>query len=106
MLFDALPAAVERLLERTGEKLEEFDLIEVNEAFAAQVLANGAALEWDWDRVNVWGGAIALGHPIGASGARILVTLIHGLHRVGGKKGLAVICHAGGGAVAMSVEAI
>lgn len=106
MLFDAPPAAVERLLERTGEKLEEFDLIEVNEAFAAQVLANGAALEWDWDRVNVWGGAIALGHPIGASGARILVTLIHGLHRVGGKKGLAVICHAGGGAVAMSVEAI
>ena len=91
---------------RTGESLDDFDLIEVNEAFAAQAVANGKALEWDWERVNVWGGAIALGHPIGASGARILVTLLHGLERVGGKKGLAMVCHAGGGAVAMSVERV
>ncbi len=106
MLFDAPPAAVGRLLERTGEKLEEFDLIEINEAFAAQVLANGKALGWDWEKVNVWGGAIALGHPNGASGARILVTLLHGLRRLGARKGLAAICHAGGGAVAMSVETL
>jgi acetyl-CoA C-acetyltransferase len=106
MLFDAPRLAVSRLLEKTGEKLDEFDIIEVNEAFAAQVLANGRALGWDWERVNPRGGAIALGHPIGASGARILVTLLHGLHRAGGRKGLAVICHAGGGAVAMSVEAV
>lgn len=106
MLFDAPPAAIARLFDRTGEKLDDFDLIEVNEAFAAQVVANGKALHWDWEKVNIWGGAIALGHPIGASGARILVTLLHGLRRIGGKKGLAVICHAGGGAVAMSVEAV
>jgi len=105
-LFDAPPAAVEKLLARTGESLKDFDLIEVNEAFAAQVVANGKALGWDTDRVNVWGGAIALGHPIGASGARILVTLLYGLNRIGGRKGMAVICHAGGGAMAMSVERV
>jgi acetyl-CoA C-acetyltransferase len=104
MLFDAPSAAVGKLLERTGLSLDDFDLIEANEAFAAQVLANGAALSWDWERVNVWGGAIALGHPIGASGGRILTTLLYGLKRIGGKHGLAVICHAGGGAVALSVE--
>jgi len=104
MLFDAPSAAVAKLLDRTGQSLDDFDLIEANEAFAAQVLANGAALDWDWERVNVWGGAIALGHPIGASGGRILTTLLYGLKRVGGKHGLAVICHAGGGAVALSVE--
>ena len=105
MLFDAPRIAVDRLLERTGERLEDFDLIEANEAFAAQVLANGKALDWDWDRVNTRGGAIALGHPIGASGARILVTLLYGLQQADEKRGLAVICHGGGGAVAMSVEA-
>ena len=105
-LFDAPPAAVARLLGRTGERIGDFDLIEVNEAFAAQVVANGRALGWDLERVNVWGGAIALGHPIGASGARILVTLLYGLRRTGGRKGLAVICHAGGGAMATSVERI
>lgn len=114
MLFDAPRTAVARLLERTGERLDDFDIIEVNEAFAAQVLANGKALGWDWNRVNPRGGAIALGHPIGASGARILVTLIYGLRKALGpvtqgqgrsRKGMAVICHAGGGAVAMSVEA-
>ncbi len=105
MLFDAPRLAVAKLLESTGESLEDFDLIEVNEAFAAQVLANGDALGWDPERVNTRGGAVALGHPIGASGARILVTLLYGLRRVAGRKGLAVICHGGGGAVAMSIEA-
>jgi acetyl-CoA C-acetyltransferase len=106
MLFDAPPRAVQNLLDRTGDSLDDFDLIEVNEAFAAQTVANGKSFEWDWERVNVWGGAIALGHPIGASGSRILVTLSHGLRRIGGNKGLAVICHGGGGAVAMSIETI
>ncbi len=105
MLFDAPRLAVAKLLEKTGESIQDFDLIEVNEAFASQVLANGKALEWDWEKVNTRGGAIALGHPIGASGARILVTLVYGLRRTGGRRGLAVICHGGGGAVAMSVEA-
>ncbi|MDA0596773.1 MAG: acetyl-CoA C-acyltransferase [Chloroflexi bacterium] len=104
MLFDAPRIAVQNLLNKTGQSLDEFDLIEVNEAFAAQVLANGQALKWDWDRVNLRGGAIALGHPIGASGSRILVTLMHGLQSSRGKEGLAVICHAGGGAVAMSIS--
>ena len=104
MLFDAPRMAVTNLLDRTGQSLDDFDLIEVNEAFAAQVLANGQALSWDWDRVNTRGGAIALGHPIGASGARIIVTLMYALQAARGKDGLAVICHAGGGAVAMSVS--
>jgi acetyl-CoA C-acetyltransferase len=104
MLFDAPRLAVTRLLERTDDSLEDFDLFEVNEAFAAQVLANEDALGLDPERVNTRGGAIALGHPIGASGARILVTLLYGLRRIAGRKGLAVICHAGGGAVAMSIE--
>ena len=103
MLFDAPRMAVKKLLKKTGQTLGDFDLIEVNEAFASQVLANGQALHWDWDRVNTRGGAIALGHPIGASGARIVVTLLYGLHAARAKNGLAVICHAGGGAVAMSV---
>ena len=104
MLFDAPRIAVTKLLEKTGQSLDEFDQIEVNEAFAAQVLANGQALNWDWDAVNLRGGAIALGHPIGASGSRILVTLMYGLQANKGTEGLAVICHAGGGAVAMSVS--
>ncbi|MEX0762491.1 MAG: acetyl-CoA C-acyltransferase [Dehalococcoidia bacterium] len=104
MLFDAPRLAIRKLLDKTGDSINDFDLIEVNEAFAAQALANGKALGWDWDRVNTRGGAIALGHPIGASGARILVTLIYSLRRSATHKGLAVICHAGGGAVAMSIE--
>ena len=104
MLFDAPRIAVANLLAKTKQALSDFDLIEVNEAFAAQVLANGQALDWDWDRVNTRGGAIALGHPIGASGARILVTLLYALRATREKNGLAVICHAGGGAVAMSIN--
>jgi acetyl-CoA C-acetyltransferase len=95
---------VHRLLERTGQKMSDFDLIEVNEAFAAQVLANGKELEWDWTRVNPNGGAIALGHPIGSSGSRVLTTLVYELRRRGGGRGLATLCLGGGGAVAMSVE--
>lgn len=103
-LFWAPVPAVHRLMQRTGEKLSDFDLIESNEAFAAQVLANGKELDWDWQRVNVNGGAIALGHPIGASGARILVTLLYALINHSAKRGLAVLCLGGGEAVAMSVE--
>jgi acetyl-CoA C-acetyltransferase len=103
-IFAAPTRAVKRLLERSGMKISDFDLIEVNEAFAAQTLANGKELDWDWSRVNVNGGAIALGHPIGSSGSRVLITLIHELRRRGGGRGLATLCLGGGGAVAMSVE--
>ena len=103
-IFGAPTRAVNRLLERTGLKIGDFDLIEVNEAFAAQTLANGKELDWDWSRVNVNGGAIALGHPIGSSGSRVLTTLIYELRRRGGGRGLATLCLGGGGAVAMSVE--
>ena len=103
-IFAAPPRAVNRLLERTGLKISDFDLVEVNEAFAAQVLANGKELDWDWSRVNVNGGAVALGHPIGASGARVLTTLLYELRRRGGGRGLATLCLGGGGAVALSIE--
>ncbi len=103
-IFAAPTRAVRRLLDITGLKIGDFDLIEVNEAFAAQTLANGKELDWDWSRVNVNGGAIALGHPIGSSGSRVLTTLIYELRRRGGGRGLATLCLGGGGAVAMSVE--
>ncbi|MBO0778909.1 MAG: acetyl-CoA C-acetyltransferase [Ktedonobacteraceae bacterium] len=103
-IFAAPTLAVRRLLERTGMQLGDFDLIEVNEAFAAQALANGKELDWDWSRVNVNGGAIALGHAIGSSGSRVLTTLIYELRRRGGGRGLATLCLGGGGAVAMSIE--
>jgi acetyl-CoA C-acetyltransferase len=105
-LFEAPIHGVKRLIERVGGSLDDYDLIEINEAFAAQVLADGNALGFDWDRVNVNGGAIALGHPIGASGARVLTTLLYELRRRGGRKGLATLCLGGGGAVAMAVEAV
>ncbi|MEO7823359.1 MAG: acetyl-CoA C-acyltransferase, partial [Gemmatimonadaceae bacterium] len=82
----------------------DFDLIEANEAFASQALANGAGLGWDWSKVNVNGGAIALGHPIGASGARVLTTLLYAMKSRGAKTGLATLCLGGGDAVALSVE--
>jgi acetyl-CoA C-acetyltransferase len=103
-IFAAPTRAVRRVLELTGLKINDFALIEVNEAFAAQTLANGKELDWDWTRVNVNGGAIALGHPIGSSGSRVLTTLIHELRRRGGGRGLATLCLGGGGAVAMAVE--
>jgi acetyl-CoA C-acetyltransferase len=103
MLFYAPVAAVKKLMAKTGEAVKDYDLIEINEAFSAQVLADGKELGWDWDRVNVNGGAVALGHPIGASGARILTTLIYALKDRGLKRGLATACLGGGGAVAMSI---
>ncbi len=105
-LFLAPVQGVRRLLERTGLAIGDFDLIEINEAFAAQVLADGRELGFDWDRVNVNGGAIALGHPIGASGARIVVTLVNELARRGGRLGLATLCLGGGGSVAMAIERV
>ncbi len=105
-LFEAPIHGVRRLIERVGGAVDDFDLIEINEAFAAQVLADGNELGFDWDRVNVNGGAIALGHPIGASGARVLTTLLFELRRRGGGKGLATLCLGGGGAVAMAVETV
>ncbi len=103
-LFFAPIDAVQRLLKKMDVKIDHFDLIEANEAFAAQALADGDALGWDWDRVNVNGGAVALGHPIGASGARVLVTLLHALEARGKKTGLATLCLGGGNAVALAVE--
>jgi acetyl-CoA C-acetyltransferase len=103
-LFFAPIDAVQRLMKKMGVQIGHFDLIEANEAFAAQALADGDALGWDWDRVNVNGGAVALGHPIGASGARVLVTLLHALEARGKRTGLATLCLGGGNAVALAVE--
>ena len=99
------PAPASRIaLERAGWSIDDLDLIEANEAFAAQALSVGKELGWDADKVNVNGGAIALGHPIGASGARILTTLIHEMGRSGKSKGLATLCIGGGMGIAMCVE--
>ena len=105
-LFLAPVEGVRRLLDRIEMPLDAFDLIEINEAFAAQTLADGQELGFDWDKVNVNGGAIALGHPIGASGARIVATLLHELRRRDGRYGLATLCLGGGGSVAMALERI
>jgi acetyl-CoA C-acetyltransferase len=106
-LFIAPAHAVRRLLARTGTSLDDYDLVELNEAFAAQTLADGKEMEqdgWDWSKVNVNGGAIALGHPIGCSGTRVLVTLLYALRDRGLKRGMASLCLGGGEAVAMAVE--
>jgi acetyl-CoA C-acetyltransferase len=105
-LFYAPVVAVQKLLQLTGKPLDSYDLIEANEAFAVQALADGQELGWDWKRVNVNGGAVALGHPIGASGARVLVTLLHALEDRGGKSGIATLCLGGGNAVALAVERV
>jgi acetyl-CoA C-acetyltransferase len=88
-------------MERTGRTLDDYGLVELNEAFAAQVLAVGRDLDLPWDRVNVNGGAIALGHPIGASGARIAVTLLHEMRRRETEVGLATLCVSGGQGMSM-----
>jgi len=98
--------ATQKVLAKSGLSLDEIDLIEANEAFAAQSLAVGRELGWDWERVNVNGGAIALGHPIGASGTRILVTLLHEMKRRDAKRGLATLCIGGGQGIAMVVEGV
>jgi acetyl-CoA C-acetyltransferase len=103
-IFIAPVLAVRQVLDKAGLRLNDIDLFELNEAFAAQMLACGKELKLDESRVNVNGGAIALGHPIGASGARVLVTLVHALEQRGLKRGLASLCLGGGNAVAMIVE--
>jgi len=105
-LFLAPVKGVQRLLDKTGMAMGDFDLVEINEAFAAQVLADGRELGFDWSKVNVNGGAIALGHPIGASGARIVATLLYELRRREGRYGLATLCLGGGGSVAMAFERV
>ncbi len=96
--------ATRRALEKAGWSVDDLDLIEANEAFAAQFLAVGKELGWDPEKVNVNGGAIAIGHPIGASGARVLTTLLHEMGRRDAKKGLATLCIGGGMGIALAVE--
>jgi acetyl-CoA C-acetyltransferase len=106
-LFAAPAKAMPKVLEKAGWTFADVDLIELNEAFAAQVLANGYELKdmgWDWKKVNINGGGIALGHPIGASGSRVLATLIYALRDRGLKRGLTSLCLGGGEAVAMAIE--
>jgi acetyl-CoA C-acetyltransferase len=105
-LFFAPVRAVRRVMEKEGTQIGDYDLIEANEAFAVQAIADGRELGWDWDRVNVHGGAVALGHPIGASGARVLVTLLNAMRRRDAQTGLATLCLGGGDAVALSVERV
>jgi acetyl-CoA C-acetyltransferase len=96
--------AVKKLNAKTGWKMDAADLLELNEAFAVQAVAVTRELSLDPARVNVQGGAVALGHPIGASGARILTTLLYALKRQGKKRGIATLCLGGGNGVAMAVE--
>ena len=103
-LFFAPIVAVQNLMKKAGTSIGDYDLIEANEAFAVQALADGRALGWDWSRVNVNGGAVALGHPIGASGARVLTTLLYALAARDKTTGLATLCLGGGNAVALTVE--
>ena len=96
--------AVQKLLEKTGLTLEDFDLVELNEAFAPQVLAVLSDLPIPLEKLNVNGGAIALGHPIGCTGARIVVTLLHEMERRKARRGLATLCVSGGMGMAMGIE--
>jgi acetyl-CoA C-acetyltransferase len=105
-IFMAPVPAIRAVLEKAGLTLADIDLIELNEAFAAQVLACRNELGLDPAKVNVNGGAVALGHPIGASGARVLVTLIHALRKREMRYGLASLCLGGGNAVAMVIERV
>ncbi len=105
-LFFAPIDAVQKLMAKEGKTINDYDLFEVNEAFAVQAIADMRALEMDEERVNVNGGAVALGHPIGASGARVLVTLLNAMKDRGSATGLATLCLGGGNAVALSVERV
>ena len=105
-LFFAPIAAVEQLMARQGTSIGDYEVVEVNEAFAVQAVADIRGLGMDEDRVNVNGGAVALGHPIGASGTRILVTLLGAMEHRGASTGLATLCLGGGNAVALSVEKV
>ncbi len=99
-------SATRRCLDKAGWSIDQLDLIEANEAFAAQSLAVAKDLEWDLNKVNVNGGAIALGHPIGASGCRVLVTLLHEMIKRDARKGLATLCIGGGQGVALAIERV
>jgi acetyl-CoA C-acetyltransferase len=105
-LFFAPIGAVQRLMRQAKTTIGDYDLIEANEAFSVQALADGKGLGWDWERVNVNGGAVALGHPIGASGARVLTTLLYAMQDRNATTGLATLCLGGGEAVALSVERV
>ncbi|MGL4648679.1 MAG: thiolase family protein, partial [Caldilineaceae bacterium] len=96
--------AIEKLLWKLGMDLDAFDLVENNEAFALNSVLLQRALEVPYERLNIYGGAIALGHPIGASGARIVVTLLNALRQEGGRRGIAALCHGTGGATAVAFE--
>jgi len=96
--------ASQACLKKAGWKASDLDLMEINEAFAAQAIAVNRDMGWDTSKINVNGGAIAIGHPIGASGARVLVTLIHEMNRRDAKKGLASLCIGGGMGVALAIE--
>lgn len=98
--------ATRKCLAKAGWDIADLDLIESNEAFAAQAMSVNKSLGWDTDKVNTSGGAISIGHPIGASGARILVTLLHGMQRQSARKGLATLCIGGGQGVAMALELV
>lgn len=104
-LFIAPVAAIEGALKKAGLSVDDIDLFEINEAFASQMVACTRQLKLDQDKVNIYGGGVSLGHPIGASGARVLVTLIHALRRTGKKRGVASLCLGGGNAVAMVIQA-
>ena len=106
MVFYAPVVAVRKLAEKLGRKTNAWDLIEANEAFAAQAIVDAKELEWDSAKLNVRGGAVALGHPIGASGARVLTTLLYAMRDTKAKSGLATLCLGGGNAVALSVESV
>ena len=105
-IFEAPIGGISGVLKKAGIGVADVDLFEINEAFAAQVLCNAKALGIDESKLNICGGGMALGHPIGASGARVLTTLVHQLKRTGGKIGVAALCLGGGNAVAMVVEAV
>jgi acetyl-CoA C-acetyltransferase len=100
-----IPAST-KCLQKAGWTVADLDRIEANEAFAAQAMSVNQDMGWDLSKVNVNGGAIAIGHPIGASGARVLVSLLHELKRSGGRRGLATLCIGGGMGVALAVEAM
>ena len=103
-IFAAPITGVRMALDKAGLKLDQIDLFELNEAFAAQALCNAKELAIPESKLNICGGGVALGHPIGASGARVLTTLIHQMHRTGAKRGLAALCLGGGNSVAMVIE--
>jgi len=105
-IFDAPAVGLKVVLERNNLTVDDIDLLELNEAFAAQALANLKSTGFSEEKTNICGGGVALGHPIGASGARVLTTLVHQLVRTGGKRGIVSLCLGGGNAVTMLIERV